>query len=107
MEEYFMKLRAGQQVASAVDTTTMIVVKAPNEDVELTCGGVEMVDPKSPSRTLDGAAAANGGGTLLGKRYSDDAIGIELLCTKGGPGTVEVNGTALPLKTSKPLPASD
>jgi hypothetical protein len=106
MEEYSMKLRAGQQVASAVDTTTMIVVKAPADDVVLTCGGVEMVDPKSPSRTL-GGSAANGGGTLLGKRYADDAVGIELLCTKAGAGTVEVNGTALPLKTSKPLPASD
>jgi hypothetical protein len=107
MEEQSMKLRAGQQLASAVDPTTLIVVKAPSEEVVLTYGGIELVDPKSPSRSLDGSIAPAGGGTLLGKRYADDALGIELLCTKGGPGVVEVNGTPLPLKTSKPLPASD
>jgi hypothetical protein len=47
------------------------------------------------------------GGSLLGKRYSDDELGLELLCTKGGEGTLAVNGTPLPLRDAKPLPASD
>jgi hypothetical protein len=103
-----MKLRAGQQVASTVDATTMIVVKAPGDEVVLTCGGVEMVDPKTTSRDGGGSAdPALSAGTLLGKRYADDAVGIELLCTKPGQGTVAVNGVPLELKQSKPLPASD
>lgn len=102
-----MKLRAGQRLASTVDTTTMIVVKAPGDDVVLTCGGVEMVDGKTPPAPGGQVDPAFAGGTLLGKRYADDEIGIELLCTKGGTGTVAVNGAPLSLKASRPLPASD
>lgn len=47
------------------------------------------------------------GGSQLGKRYADEELGVELLCTKAGQGTLAVNGVALPLKNAKPLPASD
>lgn len=103
-----MKLRAGQQIASTVDATTMIVVRAPADEVVLTCGGVEMIDPKKPSEGAGGVMdPALASGTLMGKRYADDGLGIELLCTKAGTGTVAVNGTPLELKQAKPLPASD
>jgi alcohol dehydrogenase YqhD (iron-dependent ADH family) len=103
-----MKLRPGQQVASTVDGTRVIVVRAPSDDVVLTCGGADMVDPAK-------AAAGEGGvadpgqqdGTVLGKRYTHDGLGLELLCTKPGQGTVAANGEPLVLKESKPLPASD
>jgi alcohol dehydrogenase YqhD (iron-dependent ADH family) len=102
-----MKFRPGQQVASVVDGTRMIVVRAPAEEAVLTCGGAEMVDAKQAP--APGGAPAEGAqeGTVLGKRYADEALGIELLCTKPGEGTVAVNGVPLVLQGAKPLPASD
>jgi len=46
-------------------------------------------------------------GTMLGKRYVDDASGIEVLCTKAGVGTITFDGRTLLLKEAKPLPSSD
>ena len=46
-------------------------------------------------------------GTLLGKRYTDEAGTIEVLCTKPGDGSIGLGQTALTLKEAKPLPASD
>ena len=43
----------------------------------------------------------------MGKRYADERIGLELLCTKPGQGTIAVNGVPLPLCGPKLLPASD
>ena len=43
----------------------------------------------------------------MGKRYVDDEIGIELLCTRSGSGALTVDGRVLTLKGAKPLPASD
>ena len=47
------------------------------------------------------------GGTLLGKRYVNEAGELELLCTKPGDGSLAVAGEALVLKEAKPLPSSD
>jgi hypothetical protein len=46
-------------------------------------------------------------GALLGKRYSDDELGLELLCTKGGQASISVGQAVLTVKGAKPLPASD
>jgi len=101
-----VQLRAGLALHSVVDTTAVIVVKAPSVDVTVSCGGTEMTDTK-PDVPAGQPAPDQSDGTLLGKRYADDALGIELLCTKAGAGTLAVNGLALPLKDAKPLPASD
>lgn len=103
-----MKARIGQTLASTVDATTVIVVRAPGDELMITCGGAAMVDPRGPAAGREGTAdPAQQGGSLLGKRYADEKLGLELLCTKSGPGTLAVNGSALPLKAAKPLPASD
>ena len=60
-----------------------------------------------PDRTAEGHDGASGEGTLLGKRYVDDDAGLELLCTKAGPGTLHCDGRPLGLKGAKPLPSSD
>jgi hypothetical protein len=102
-----MKPRVGQTLSSPVDTTTVIVVRAPDTDVELTCAGVPLYDARggdAPEGTADPALM---GGSLLGRRYADDELGLELLCTKGGEGTLAVNGTPIQLRDAKPLPASD
>jgi hypothetical protein len=99
-------MKAGTRLQSTVCATNVVVVKSSAEPVALECGGAAMAE---------GTGAAASGevkpgfdtGTLLGKRYSDEVSGLELLCTKGGDGTLTVNGRVLQLKAAKALPASD
>lgn len=102
-----MLLKSGESYASAVDSTTVIVVRAPATEVTLTCGGVEMISGKAPQGDGTSIDAAYVGGALLGKRYVDDEVGLEILCTKAGAGRLEANGAPLPVKSAKPLPSSD
>jgi hypothetical protein len=103
-----MKPRLGQALASTVDSTTVIVVRAPDGEISLTCAGVEMWDPRSGDASPAGEAdPAQLAGTQVGKRYADEQVGLELLCTKPGKGTIGVNGVPLPLCGPKLLPASD
>ena len=99
-----MNLRPGMRLRSAVSDAEIVVIKAPSDDVELTCGGVEMIEatetPPEPPSTVAGEV-------LLGKRYSDDDLGLEVLCSRGGAGDLSVNGAPLGLKAAKPLPSSD
>jgi len=101
-----VKFRTGQQLVSAVDSTAVIVIKAPAEECALTCGGVEMVpagevvNAVEPDRSLMG-------GTQIGKRYVDAADTLQVLCTKAGDGTLALDGEPLVIQAAKPLPASD
>jgi|SRR5579859_857580 hypothetical protein len=100
------ELKPGSRWASAVCDTEVIVVKAGGPDLTLECGGQPMVatgTPKPDGLTLD---PERSGGTPVGKRFEHES-GLEVLCTKAGAGTLSVNGAVLPLKESKPLPASD
>jgi hypothetical protein len=99
-------LQVGQALASAVDSTAAVVVRAPAADVAITCGGPAMV-VGSPHTTPAVPDPAQQSGSLLGKRYVADDIGLELLCTKAGAGTLAVDGVPLRLKEATPLPASD
>jgi len=99
-----MNLRPGQRLHSAVSDAELVVIKAPTDDIEVACGGVVMSE--EPIAT-DEAAGTPDGEVLLGKRYADDELGIELLCSKAGSGTLTVNGAPLGLKAAKPLPSSD
>lgn len=99
------ELKPGSRWKSAVCTTEVIVVKSPGGDVDLRCGGVPMGEPGT--EVSGGPADGLAGGTALGKRYVDAEETVELLCTKAGDGTLGIGETALALKESKPLPASD
>jgi hypothetical protein len=100
-----MKLQVGQTLHSGVDDTTVIVIRAPEGEVVVTCGGEPMAEAKPDAVSEPHADAREG--ALLGKRYVEDALGLELLCTKAGDGTLAVDGAALPIKDAKPLPSSD
>jgi len=102
-----MLLKAGMRLRSTADTTEIMVVKAPSDDVELTCGGLPMQPPGEAGSAASGSVPEGSEGTALGKRYADEDVGIELLCTKAGPGDLEVNGQRLFVKGAKPLPSSD
>jgi len=99
-------VKAGDRLRSRVCTTEVIVIRAPGEDVELRCGGQLLA---RSDEQVD--VAANGGPTtpdiVLGKRYSDEARRIELLCVKAGGGPLTMDGEVLSVQTAKPLPASD
>jgi len=101
-----MQLKAGVRLKSATDETQVMVVRAPDGEVDLTCGGHPLV-PVDAEVTAAAVEDGHSGPTLIGKRYADDGVGIELLCTKGGAGALFVNGAPLPLKEAKPLPSSD
>src|SRR5690242_2199709 len=103
-----MKLKVGQSLASVTDTTAVIVIRAPKDEVDLTCGKAAMVDPKSEAiKNRQPLEASDPVGTLLGKRYVDDDDTIELLCTKAGPAVLELDGKLLSVKAARQLPASD
>ncbi len=101
-----MILSSGQALASAVDATKVLVIRAPADPVVVTCGGAEMFDAKTGSGSGN-ADAAQQEGTQLGKRYVHPALGLELLCTASGAGTLAADGVPLTVKDAKPLPASD
>lgn len=101
-----MELKAGTRLRSATDTTEVVVVKAPGEAIDLRCGGQPFVTIDTDV-TPAGVTAGFDGGTQLGKRYADEALGLELLCTKAGEGSISVGETILEVKGAKPLPASD
>ena len=101
-----MDLTVGKTLYSTVDATVVIVIRVPAGPVAVTCGGTVMTIEK-PGAAISAPAPDAGAGTLLGKRYADETLGIELLCTKAGAGTLAVNGVQLLLKAAKALPASD
>jgi hypothetical protein len=99
-------LKAGLRLRSATDACEVVVVKAPGDPVDLRCGGHPMV-PTDAEVAEANVEAGFDGGTQLGKRYADEALGLEILCTKAGAGALSVGDTLLEVKGAKPLPASD
>jgi hypothetical protein len=101
-----IQLKAGVRLRSAVDVCEVVVVKAPADPIDLRCGGHPFL-PSDAGPASESIAAGFEGGTQLGKRYSDDELGLELLCTKAGKGSISVGEAVLTVKGAKPLPASD
>lgn len=102
-----MQLKAGGRIRSAVCATEVMVILAPQGEVDLTCGGTPMVplgtEPPAGASISDAAK----GGTQIGKRYVNEAGDLELLCTKPGEGSLALAGSELTIKGAKPLPSSD
>ncbi|MDE0884065.1 MAG: hypothetical protein OSB70_00890 [Myxococcota bacterium] len=100
-------LKAGTRLKSSVCSTEVMVVAAPKDDVEVTCGGAPL--GALGGDTPDGGSIAEGAGegTQIGKRYVNEAGDLEILCTKPGEGSLGVGGTLLTVKGAKPLPSSD
>lgn len=100
-------LKPGAGFKSVVCDTQLMVVKAPPGEHTLSCGGAEMIAKTATATgeaTLDPAQA---GETLIGKRYVNADESVELLCTKGGKGSLSLNGVPLEIKQAKQLPSSD
>ncbi len=98
-----MGYKIGTRLYCASSSTEVIVTRACSAEAELFCNGAPML--------LADAGRDIGAGqpeeVLLGKRFVDTASGIEVLCVKAGAGPLTMNGTALEMRTAKPLPSSD
>jgi hypothetical protein len=101
-----MNLKPGQKLFSTVCGAQVVVVRAPADDIEIGCGGATMVEDQ-PEATSGAPSPDLSEGPLLGKRYADEELGLELLCARPGEGTLTVNGQPLLVKGAKPLPSSD
>lgn len=100
-----LEVKPGTRLRSAVSEAEVVVVRAAGRPVDLRCGG-------EPLQGVDGAGGhgavtSEGDPLVLGKRYVDEELGLELLCTKGGAGGLAVDGRPLVLKGAKTLPSSD
>jgi hypothetical protein len=105
-----LRLRVGQRLVSATDTTAVIVIKAGADDMVLTCGGVAMTAELESARADDPNLAPLDGhdqGAQLGKRYESADGAVELLCTKAGAASLAVDDIPMIIKAVKALPASD
>lgn len=101
------EIKAGTRLRSTVCVTEVMVVAAPADGADLTCGGAPMI-PIAEEPPSGGSPAADASeGTQLGKRYVNEAGDLEVLCTKPGDGSIGVGGTLLAIKEAKPLPSSD
>lgn len=98
--------KVGSKLKSAVDDTQILILRIPAQPVELCIGGAPVVagDQAVAAAMIDPALA---GGTQTGKRYTDEAETMEFLCTRGGRGTITVDGVPLGIKQAKALPSSD
>lgn len=100
-----MQIKAGTKLYSAVCNTQIMVLRVPADDLDVTCGGLPMHTEEVAEVSLMSDDA--GEGSLVGKRYVDEAETMEFLCTRGGEGSIAVNGFALEIKQAKRLPSSD
>ena len=100
-------LKAGTRFKSAVCSTEVMVVKAPEGDVELSCGGAPLLALGEEAPAGGGVAEGHDAGTQIGKRYVNADESLEVLCTKAGKGSLAAGGEPLQVKGAKPLPSSD
>lgn len=94
------QITTGKRLFGAHSSAEIIVVKA--ADVQLTCAGQPMVEQRENTEQN-----AQGDQILVGKRYTDEASGLLVLCTKSGVGPLHADGRELALVSAKPLPSSD
>ena len=101
-----MQLKTGQRLGSTVCNAEVMVIKAPAEDVNLSCGGSALVETGAAGEkgAID---AEHSNGVQIGKRYVDSDATVELLCIKPGDGSLTLGGTPMLLKDSKKLPKTD
>jgi len=97
-------LQVGTRLRAQNSACEVIVVKGADGPAVLLCAGAEML-PTAADPAIQ--LIAEGPAVQLGKRYTDEETGVEVLCTKAGVGPLALNDRELALKAAKALPASD
>ncbi|MEC8047734.1 MAG: hypothetical protein VX149_09505, partial [Pseudomonadota bacterium] len=100
-------LKMGARLKSTVCSGEIMVVMAPDTEVEMTCGGAAMVDAGESVTPSGEVHPDHAVGVVMGKRYIDEAETLEVLCVKAGDGSLAANGTLLLQKDTKKLPKTD
>jgi hypothetical protein len=103
-------LKSGAKLNSVVCEVQVMIIRGLPGEHELSCGGAAMLGPAE-----EGLAQENSGtldpdkseGTGMGRRYVNGDETLELLCVKGGAGTLYLDGVKLEPKQAKALPSSD
>jgi len=101
-----MTIRPGSRWKSAVCGAEAVLVRVPAGPGVPQCGGHDMV-PLGQPVAAQAALPGFDTGCRLGKRYRDEASGIELLCTAPGTGGLGFGGRLLALVETRQLPSSD
>ncbi|MBC7521551.1 MAG: hypothetical protein H7268_10745 [Sandarakinorhabdus sp.] len=100
-----VQYKAGAKLGSTACDGQILVLRVPAVPIDLRIGGAPVVVGTAADKVaLDPLLA---GGTQTGKRYTDEAETMEFLCTKGGAGSISVDGAVLGIKAAKALPSSD
>lgn len=102
-----MQAKVGSRLRSAVCATEVIVVRSSGDDLDIRCGGHPLLAPGESSDPDGVPSVGFDSGSVLGKRYSDEAGGVEVLVTKPGAGSLSIGNAVLALKEAKALPSSD
>lgn len=103
--EDMVEIKPGARLRGVSSSTEVVVVKADDTAVNLSCSDEDMVALATPRETK--AALSEDNSILVGKRYIEPDLGLEVLCTKSGPGPLRANGSVLVVKAAAALPASD
>jgi hypothetical protein len=98
------RVKIGARLGSAVSAAQFIVVRAPDRDLDLRCGGAALVESDTSKEQSDGGSGQE---LQLGKRYVNTPEDLELLCTKAGHGDLSCDSELMHLREAKPLPTSD
>ncbi|WP_299572326.1 hypothetical protein [uncultured Williamsia sp.] len=98
-----MALSVGTHLRTPSSAAEVIVVRGPDVDGELQCHGGVM----GPDATAGDVTDPDAPQLAMGKRYTDEATGLEVLIVKPGAGPLAFAGRELALREAKPLPASD
>ncbi|WP_187972538.1 hypothetical protein [Aquibium microcysteis] len=101
-----MSMKPGSRWKSRVCDAEAVVVRPARAGGLPQCGGVDMAPLGEPAETAELRPGFDGG-CIVGKRYRDEAVGIELLCTKAGAGSLGFGDTRLAMVEAKQLPSSD
>ena len=96
--------KPGMKLSSTVCKSQIMVLRVPGEELDITCGGAPM-QVGDPAEL--GEMSGENSGTLVGKRYTDVDETMEFLCTRGGDGTIAIEGYVIDIKSAKKLPSSD
>ncbi len=100
-------LKMGARLKSTVCEGEIMVVIAPDAELEMTCGGAAMVDAGEAVTPSGEVHPDHAVGVAMGKRYIDEAETLEVLCVKSGDGSLAANGALLLQKDTKKLPKTD
>jgi len=96
--------KPGTKLSSTVCKTQIMALRVPAEELEISCGGASM-QVGDPAEL--GEMSGENSGTLVGKRYTDADETMEFLCTRGGEGSIAIEGYVIDIKAAKKLPSSD